>query len=169
METTATMISAIVAAVALVLTFVQFRKRAKLEHAQQVFKMQESIRNNENATSFFRMIDYGEKKGWYQGFHCDKKLEKMVDDALLLYNYILYLRKKHILNKKEFSYFQYEIDKIVKNKDVQCYFFALNQHCERVGLPFKFDYLLQYGIDKKYIGKDIQDGKSNNYGELQII
>lgn len=150
------MISAIVAAVALVLTFVQFRKRAKLEHAQQVFKMQESTRNNENVTSFFRMIDYGENKGWNQSLHRDKKLEKMVDDALLLYNYIVYLRKKHILNKKEFAYFQYEIDKIVKNEEVQSYFFTLSQHCKSLGLPFKFEYLLQYGINKEYINKEMR-------------
>ena len=73
MEAIATMISAIVAAVALVLTYVQFRKRVKIEHAQQVLKMQESTRNEE-IVAFFRMIDYGENRGWYNGFHENEKL-----------------------------------------------------------------------------------------------
>jgi len=158
MEATATMISAFVAAVALVLTYVQFCKRVKLEHAQQVFKMQESTRNKE-IVDFFRMIDYGENQGWYDGFHQNEKLEKMVDNALLLYNYIVYLQKQSLLTSKEFSYFSYEIDKIVSNEDVKRYFLFLHQYTKKAKLPFKYEHLLQYGIEKGYIKSESFDLK----------
>lgn len=147
MEAIATMISAIVAAVALVLTYVQFRKRVKIEHAQQVLKMQESTRKDEIVV-FFRMIDYEENRGWYDGFHQNEKLERMVDNALLLYNYIVYLHRQSLLDSKEFSYFLYEIDKIVSNEDIKHYFLFLQQYTKQNGLPFKYEHLIHYGIEK---------------------
>lgn len=65
-----------------------------------------------------------------------------------LYNYIVYLRRQSLLDSKEFSYFLYEIDKIVSNEDIKHYFLFLQQYTKQNGLPFKYEHLIHYGIEK---------------------
>ena len=72
--------------------------------------------------------------------------DKITDNALLQFEHIMYLKEQKLLNDEEFSHYQYEIDKIVKDKDVQSYFFNLYHYCEKAELSFKYDKLLKYGI-----------------------
>ena len=173
METTtittlATAISALLAAVTLLLTYLKYREKTKTDHAERMLDLLTRTRKDRNIISFFRMIDYSEDNGWYNdGFH-NSELEQTVDNTLLHFEHILYLKEQKLLNEEEFLHYVYEINKIVSNRDVQCYFFNLYQYCKRVKLPFKFSKLLNYGIEKQYIDKDFVNMESKNYGEKQL-
>ena len=73
-----------------------------------------------------------------------------------------------MLDENGLANFLYEIDKIVGNKDVQCYFFNLYHYSQKAKLPFKFEKLMKYGVEKHYIDKDIYNENSENFGEQQL-
>ena len=166
-STIATAISTVVAAVALLLALRKYHERVKAEHADRMFDLLMRIRKDSDTVEFFRKIDFSEGD-WYGDSFTNSEFEKTVDNALLQFEHIMYLKEQVLLTEDEFSNYQYEIDKIVDNKDVQKYFFNLYHYCDRVKLPFKFEKLMKYGIEKHYIDKDIYNKESKNYGEKQL-
>ncbi len=172
METT-TIISAIAASLAAlvaVLTLIiqchQNRKNEKKILSEKAENMLEKTRTDPGIMYFMKVIDYG--KSWYKiGFH-GSNFENSADDALLTYNYILWLKERNLLDENGLANFLYEIDKIVRNKDVQCYFFNLYHYSQKAKLPFKFEKLMKYGVEKHYIDKDIYNEDSENFGEQQL-
>ena len=128
-----------------------------------MFDLLTTTRKDPNVVNFFERIDYSEN-GWYGEGFTHSESEPVVDNALLQFEHILYLKAQKLLNKEEFSHYQYEIDKIVSNRDVQRYFFNLYHYTQRAKLPFKFTKLLEYGIAKQYIDKDFFNKDSYNYG-----
>ena len=172
METTtiitaiAASLAALVAVITLVIQCRQNRKNEKKILSEKAESILEKTRTDSGIMDFMKAIDYGES--WYKkGFH-EGNFEKTADDALLTYNYVLELKERNLLDENGLSNFLYEIDKIVGNKDVQCYFFNLYHYSQMAKLPFKFEKLMKYGIDKKYIDKDIYNKESKNYGEKQL-
>ena len=169
METTsiisniATAVSAVIAAVALLLTFLKYREKTKAEHAERMFNLLKQTRENPNTAAFFKMIDYSENRGWYNDGFPGSKFEQTIDNALLQFEHIMYLKEQKLLNDEEFAQYRYEIEKIVNNEDVQHYFFNLYHYSKNVDLPFKFDKLLNYGIENKYIDKDIYNKESKYF------
>ena len=162
-STIATAISAVVATATLVLAYLKYREKVKAEHAERMFDLLTTTRKDPNVVNFFERIDYSEN-GWYGEGFTHSESEPVVDNALLQFEHILYLKAQKLLNKEEFSHYQYEIDKIVSNRDVQRYFFNLYHYTQRAKLPFKFTKLLEYGIAKQYIDKDFFNKDSYNYG-----
>ena len=171
METTtiisniATAVSAVIAAVALLLTFLKYREKTKAEHAERMFNLLKQTRENPNTAAFFKMIDYSENEGWYNKEFPGSEFEQMVDNALLQFEHILYLKEQNLLTEEEFSPYQYEINNIVNNQDVQNYFFNLYHYCQRAKLSFKYDKLLKYGTVKAVIHSDFYDKNSKKYGD----
>ena len=160
-------ISAIIASIALVLTYLSYRQKLKAEHAERMYNLFWGIKKDKEIAAFFRLIDYSEN-GWYnQGFH-KSDCEQIVDNTLIQFNHIVYLYDQKLLTKEEFEQYRYEIDKIVFNTDVQRYFFNLFHYSQRVGLSFKFDKLLKYGSIYGFIKKDFYNIHSTNYGEKYL-
>jgi len=174
METTtiisniATAVSAVVAAVALLLTFLKYREKTKTDHANRMADLLERTRKDPNITNFFNKIDLSDN-GWYSKSFYENGFEQTADNALLQFEHILYLKEKKLLTEEEFSQYQYEIDKIVNDQDVQRYFFNLYHYCKRVALSFKYDKLLKYGTEKGAINSDFHDKNSKNYGDKVLI
>lgn len=163
-STIATAISAVVATATLVLAYLKYREKVKAEHAERMFELFTATRKDPNVVNFFEKIDYSEN-GWYGESFTHSESEPVVDNALLQFEHILYLKAQKLLKEEELSHYQYEIDKIVGNNDVQRYFFNLYHYTQRAKLPFKFTRLLEYGIAKQYIDKDFFNKDSNNYGK----
>lgn len=166
-STIATAISTIVAAVALLLALRNYSENSKASHAERMLDLLAKIRKDKDIVEFFKQVDFSEGDWYDDNFH-DSEFEKTVDNALLQFEHIMYLKEQKLLTEDEFSKYQYEIDKIVDDKDVQKYFFNLYHYCDRVKLPFKFEKLMKYGIEKRYIDKDIYNKESKNYGEKQL-
>ena len=157
-------ISAIIASIALVLTYLSYRQKLKVEHAERMYNLFLGTKKDKDIAEFFCLIDYS-VNGWYnKGFH-KSDYEQILDNTLIQFNHIVYLYDQKLLTKEEFEQYRYEIDKIVHNIDVQRYFFNLYHYSQRVGLSFKFDKLLKYGSMRGIIEQDFFNVKSTNYGE----
>ena len=163
--TIATAISALIAATTLLLTFLKYREKTKAEHANRMFEMLMRTRKDPDTINFFQMIDYSENESWYNKKFPGSEFEQMVDNALLQFEYILYLKEQNLLTEEEFSPYQYEIKNIVNNQDVQNYFFNLYHYCQRAKLSFKYDKLLKYGTENEVIHSDFYDKNSKKYGD----
>lgn len=171
METTTTMIttiatsfSALVAAAALLLTFLKYREKTKADHANRMADLLMRTRRDPDITNFLKKIDLSDN-GWYSRSFYENGFEQTADNALLQFEHILYLKKQNLLTEEEFSHYLYEIDKIVNNQDVQNYFFNLYHYCQRAKLSFKYDKLLKYGIVNGIINSSIYNMNSQNYGD----
>lgn len=166
-STIATAVSAVVAAVTLLLAFLKYRERSRTEHAERMLDLLARIRKDKDITEFFRKIDFSEG-GWYEDGFANSEFEKTVDNALLQFEHILYLKEQKLLTEDEFSHYRYEIDKIVDDKDVQKYFFNLYHYSQKAKLPFKFEKLMKYGVENQCIDKDIYNKESKNYGKKRL-
>lgn len=164
-STIAAALSAVIAAIALLLTFLKYRERIKTEHAERMADLLTKTRKDPDVIGFFKTIDLSEDH-WYNLDFYKNGLERIVDNALLQFEHIMYLKEQKLLNDEEFSHYLYEIDKIVKDKEVQSYFFNLYHYCQKSELSFKYDKLLKYGIEKRFVDKDIYNKESMDYGEI---
>lgn len=163
----ATAVSAVIASVALLLTYLNYRQKLKAEHADRMFNLFLGTKKNKEIADFFQLIDYS-AKGWYNKDFHKGNYEQLVDNTLIQFNYIVYLFEQKLLTKEEFNQYKYEIDKIVSNADVQHYFFNLYHYSQKANLPFKFDELLKYGSINGFINNDFYKLNSTNYGEKYL-
>lgn len=163
----ATAVSAIIASVALLLAYLNYRQKLKADHAERMFNMFLGTKMNLEIAEFFRLIDYS-TNGWYNKEFHKSNYEQLVDNALIQFNHIVYLFDQKLLTKEEFIQYKYEIDKIVSNVDVQRYFFNLYHYSKKASLPFKFDKLLNYGSINGFIKNDFYNINSTNYGKRNL-
>ena len=118
----------VVAIIGFVFSCYQWWKKVQSERAEKLSNLINVLRRDVRQLSMLYKIDYN--KHWYdESFH-KSKLEGEMDQFLSYYEYILYLKKNHIITKKEFSFFKYDITSIVSNDDVQLYFFYLYHYAK---------------------------------------
>ena len=102
------------------------------------------------------MFDYDED--WYsEEFHLSGDLERKVDKTLSYFSYICYLKSRGIITKKELYFFQYELERILRNQQVQDYFYNLYHFSNKNGVPMTFKYLFEYGEKEKLFSKEMYD------------
>ena len=128
----------------------QVRQKIGMSHAEQVSKMMTKVQDDPVLQDFFYDIEYN-RFNYSTQFHGSDK-EKTADKILHHYEYILYLHERGLLKDEEFRFFEYDIQKIVRNKDMIKYFLNLYKYCDE-DLSFKYQRLLDYGEDKGYITK----------------
>ena len=100
------------------------------------------------------MFDYDED--WYsKKFHLSGDLERKVDKTLSYFSYICYLKDRGIITKKELCFFQYQLERILKNQQVQDYLYNLYHFSNKKGVPMstgkKKNYLVKIYMTKKVI------------------
>ena len=114
-------------------------------------------------------IDYYEP--WYDKSFHKSKLEGEMDQFLSYYEYILYLKKNHMISRREFRFFEYDIESIIENHDVQNYLFNLyhfsepdeKQHDKSPKDPFVYNNILKYAKRKKCLDESFFDENSSVY------
>lgn len=105
------------------------------------------------------MFDYDED--WYsKEFHLSGDLERKVDKTLSYFSYICYLKDRGIITKKELFFFQYQLESILRNQQVQDYLYNLYHFSNKKGLPMTFKYLFEYGEKEKLFSKEMYDKES---------
>lgn len=155
-------VTMIVAIIGLIFSCYQWWKKVQLERAERLSKLITLLRNDVRQLSILYKIDYGES--WYdESFH-KSELEGELDRFLSFYEYILYLRMNCIISEKEFRFFEYDINSIVDNHDIQTYLFNLYHFSEPENSPFaksskkQFVYknLLKYAKKRKCIDSSFE-------------
>lgn len=142
--------------------YYQWRKSILLGRAEYINELTEKIRTDKYIKDVIYMFDYNYK--WYtEQFHESGKLELKVDKTLSYFSYICYLREQKIISDKEFNFFKYEINRILRNSQVQDYFYNLYHFSNKNNTPITFLYLFKYGEKIKIFDEIFYDKNSYLY------
>lgn len=151
-------ISIILVMVGGIFGYYQWRKNILLKRAGYINELIEKIRTDMYIKDVVYMLDYNDK--WYsEQFHGSGELELKVDKTLSYFSYICYLKNQKVISDKEFSFFKYEIDRILMNSQVQDYVYNLYHFSNKNNTPMTFLYLFKYGqktgkFDKQFYDKN---------------
>lgn len=152
--------------ISVVFVGIQIWQKFRMDHSKQVLDMLNKTRSEQDMAELLYQLDYN--KFHYDAYFHGSQTERLVDNVLHYYEYILYLRDINIINKKEFQFFEYDIQRIVCNQDMQSYFFTL-YHFVKNKLSFKYQRLLKYGRKNGWIGADFDNSDSRKYTKGVII
>lgn len=137
--------------------FYQWQHNNRLKKADYINELTEKIRTDEMIKETIYMFDYDED--WYsEEFHLSGDLERKVDKTLSYFSYICYLKSRGVITKKELYFFQYELERILRNQQVQDYFYNLYHFSNKNGVPMTFKYLFEYGEKEKLFSKEMYLG-----------
>lgn len=140
-------------------TFFQWKKSVRIKRADYINELTEKIRSDEDIKNIIYLFEYGDK--WYSGeFHGNGKLECQVDKTLSYFSYICYLRKQHIITKKEFMFFKYELEHLLMNTQVLDYLYNIYHFSNGINEPLTFYYLFQYGKNSHMFDDDFYDSQA---------
>ena len=141
---------------------VQWTKSIKIKKAEYINELTEKIRTDEDIKETIYIIDYGHN--WYtHSFHDSCDLEIKMDKTLSYFSYICYLYQSHLIAKKEFGFFKYEIDRILMNKQIQNYLYNLYHFANKFETPITFKYLFEYGKKNKKFDDEFYNSESKKY------
>lgn len=134
----------------------QWRQSIKLKRAEYLNDITTKIRTDSSIRKTVYMFDYGTK--WYSGqFHNCGIIEYEVDYTLSYFSYLCYLNKQCIIEDDEFSFFRYDINRILANNQVVDYLYNLYHFANRNNSPVDFYYLIEYAKANKLISSDFYD------------
>lgn len=131
-------------------------KNLSLIPAKHINELAEKIRTDKDIEDIIYLIEYDIK--WYnESFHGNKCIERAVDKTLVYFTHAIYLRKKRIIGKKEFVFFEYNIKRMLSNLQMEDYFYNLYHFSEKKNLPFPFKSLLEYAEKNRLFDNDFRD------------
>ncbi len=134
----------------------QYKKNLALKRASYISELTEKIRSDPDMQNVVYLFDYNQE--WYNlDFHNSGELERKVDKTLSFFSFICYLRKKRLIAKSDFCFFQYEIRRILMNQGVIDYFYNLYHFSKQNNAPITFSYLFEYGEKNRFFAADFYD------------
>ena len=132
---------------------------SSIKKASYINELLEKMRFGPDIKEVMYLFDYNDD--WYNmGFHDNKTLEPKVDKALSYLSYICYLRKQRIISKREFCFFEYQINRTLMNSQTQDYLYNLYHFAQRSKASISFSPLIVYGKKAKIITDDFYDKTS---------
>ena len=153
-------VAAVVGLIGFGLTIIQICKAKKVKEMELVASLISAIRTNEKLSAAFYQIEYDEE--WYNdGFHGNED-ERRMDALLSQLDYLCYARKKGLIGKAVFDYFEYTLQRVVNNKCVRNYLWNLYHFSNATHTKSPLADLTEYmkkGLTKE--GQDLfEDSKS---------
>lgn len=137
---------------------IQWNEANKTRRAEFVNRLVEKMRDDEDIVKITHMFDYN--FNWYNDKFQDSELEDKVDKTLSFFSYICYLRKNNIIGKKDFDFFNYDIQRIANNASIQAYFFNIYNFANRQNAEMSFCYLFNYCCEHKLFGEEVNEIKN---------
>ena len=126
-----------------VVALVQWNDSNKLKRAEYVNNLFKEFNSNPDVKQVLYNIDYGKK--WYNSrFHNSGKLEQATDMALNYYSYICYLYESKLIKSKEFDFYRYQVERVLKNSNVQNYLYNVYHNAKYYKDEMSFAYLFRY-------------------------
>lgn len=160
-------ISQVIAIIGGLFVFYQWKHNSHLKKADYINELTGKIRTDEMIRETIYMFDHDIEQ-WYSGdFYSNGNLERKVDKTLSYFSYICYLKSRRIITNRELCFFQYELERILRNQQVQDYLYNLYHFSAKMEVPMTFQYLFDYGKKEKIFSKEMYDKESykntNNY------
>lgn len=115
----------------------KWNKSMRIKRADYI-KSLIDINNKEMILETFSLFDYDIK--WYDNSFHGSEREQKFDFTLTYFDYICYLNKMGVFDKKTFLLFKYQVDAIVKNRQVHDYFYNLYHYSKSKGIEFSYHY-----------------------------
>lgn len=141
----------IIAASSAIFTLCKWNRSRRIKQADYIKSLIE-FKNNEIILEVFNLFDYN--KEWYNVKFHRSDLENKIDYTLTYFDFICYLNDRRIFDKYTFILFKYQVDCIVKNRQVQDYLFNLFHYAKNNGLATSYYYILKYAEQQKIIDSD---------------
>lgn len=146
----------------------QWKKSIKIKRAEYLNELTAKIRTDNSISEMIYILDYNQN--WYDGsFHQSKKLERKMDKTLSYFSYICYLFENNLIEKSEFDFFKYEIDRILMNQSTINYFYNLFHFSKKCNAPIAFKYLFEYGKKEKIYDNEFFNKDSKKYPHYLIF
>ena len=152
-------ISLVLGAAGLCFGLYQFYQNSKIKRAEQLNSIITRIWSDDEIRSVIQMWEYNDS--WYEpsSFHGSAR-ETKIDKTLQYLSYVCYMYKMKLLHENEFATIEYEIVRALKNKSVIeylqfLYSFSKCAVSDNRTIPFPFIDLLNYGLDKSIISKEL--------------
>lgn len=140
-------------------TFIQWKKSIRIKRADYINELTEKIRSDKYIKNTIYLFEYGDE--WYsRNFHGSGKLEYQVDKTLSYFSYICYLQKQHIITKKEFMFFKYELEHLLMNNQVLDYLYNIYHYSNSIDEPLTFYYLFEYGKNNNLFDDNFYDSQA---------
>ena len=86
-----------------------------------------------------------------------------MDKTLSYFSYICYLFENNLIEKSEFNFFKYEIDRILMNASTINYFYNLYHFSKKCNAPITFKFLFEYGKKEKVYNEEFYNPYSDYY------
>ena len=113
-----TAVSVIVVIIGGVFSLMQWMKQQQLQRGEYINELTEKIRTDEDIREIVYLMDYNDTAWYTAKFHSSGEFERKVDKTLSYFSYICYLKKKRLITASEFEFFEYEIRRILMNRQV---------------------------------------------------
>lgn len=151
-----TAVSVIVVIIGGIFSLIQWMRKQKLQRGEYINELTEKIRTDEDIREIVYLLDYNNKVWYTKEFHGSGELERKVDKTLSYFSYICYLKRKRLITSREFQFFEYEIKRILVNRQVIKYLYNLYHFSKKLKMNLTFHYLFLYGKRKKYYNDKIK-------------
>lgn len=140
----------------------QWKKSVKIKRAEYLNELTEKIRTDDDISEMIYILDYDQE--WYiESFHQSGELERKMDKTLSYFSYICYLFENNLIEKSEFNFFKYEIDRILMNPSTINYFYNLYHFSKKCNAPITFKFLFEYGEKEKIYNEEFYNPYSAYY------
>lgn len=161
-------ISVFLAFLGVLFGFFQWKKTNKTKRAEYIERLTETLRNDEDINEMIYILDYNHV--WYTDkFHDSGKFERQMDKTLLFFSNICYLYSLRLITRKEFAFFEYEIERVFMNFQLKLYFFNLYHYAISQKTTMTFFYLFEYGKKHGKFDEDFYNKNSPKYIEYKYL
>lgn len=161
----AQIVSSVVVVFSAIFAIIQWRKNIEFNNVKYIKELLDELSHDKENQKVLYMFDYGEH--WYDSkFHEDYDVQSNVDDVLSIFNYACYLLDNDLIGRDQFKLIKYDVDRCVRNEDVQLYLYNLYHWSSRANTSFPFTHLLNYGKKTDVIENDFYDSNSNHYVKI---
>ncbi|MEE0265210.1 MAG: hypothetical protein UD936_06235, partial [Acutalibacteraceae bacterium] len=134
----------------------------KIKRAEYLNDLTEKIRTDDDISEIVYVLDYDQM--WYNdSFHKSGEFERKMDKTLSYFSYICYLFENNLIEKSEFNFFKYEIDRILMNRSTINYFYNLYHFSRKCCTPMTFKFLFEYGEKEKVYDEEFYNTRSKIY------
>lgn len=145
-------ISLVFLAIGGIITLIQWKKSSDVKSADYLKEITNDITYSKYVKEGFYILDNSENI-WFENVVTgrDEKIVRTIDATLFYYSYICYLKKSKVISNKEFKCFQFFIDTICRNYQVQDYLYYLYFYHLKIKSAMPFEDLLQYAKNNKML------------------
>lgn len=125
----------------------------KTKRAELINLINEKLRFDQEMVEAIRMVEYDDLWYTYSFHNSQNGTEARIDKLLSYLSYICYIKQMGVIRKKEFTIFEYSLNRTCSSWAVQKYLWNLYHFSKSQGTKCSYQFLIDYGIKNKLIDK----------------